>query len=145
MTGYIATSRTCRSIRAGRVTSTFFGRGSDTPMVTGAGTNFEYGATIGGDGDGLTLDSTAGIITTVDLELAFHNRGSFPITNSKCTANSVVLANVIGYTGTLTNAGLPTCIVTNIEEGSFKISIINQAVIYPSALNGAVKIGFLII
>lgn len=65
----------------------------------------------------------------------------FTVTNPFVTADSVVLANITDYSGSIGTAGLPQVIVDDIAAGSFKLVIVNGGA---NALNGTLKIGYAI-
>lgn len=65
----------------------------------------------------------------------------FTVTNPLVTADSVILANITDYSGTIGTNGLPQVIVDDITAGSFKLIIVNGGA---NALAGAVKIGYAI-
>ena len=65
----------------------------------------------------------------------------FTVTNSFVTADSIILANVTDYTGTIGTNGLPQVIVDNIVAGSFQLVLCNGGA---NVLAGAVKIGYTI-
>jgi hypothetical protein len=86
---------------------------------------------------GVTLNSPAGVIDTVSSTLATNGSTSFTVTNSFVDANSVVLSNIVNYSG---NAGAPFSRVQGVTSGSFSISIRN--VHAEQALNGVIKLAF---
>jgi hypothetical protein len=63
----------------------------------------------------------------------------FTVTNSYVTADSVILANITDYSGTIGSAGLPQVIVDDVVAGSFRLIIVNGGA---NALNGTLKIGY---
>lgn len=88
---------------------------------------------------GVTLNSPAGCVTTVS-QSCFNTTGSviFQVTNSSVTTDSLVLGNIVHYSGT----GTPLAHFRDVTTGSFKVSIQNA---HPSAaLNATVKIGYTI-
>jgi hypothetical protein len=91
------------------------------------------------EGAGVTLNNKGGIITTASLTIATNGQTTFTVTNSACFASSLVLANVVNYTG----AGLLTACVTTIASGSFGIRLQNCS--STTALNAVAKIGFIIV
>lgn len=86
---------------------------------------------------GVTLDSQCGSIRTVSAGTGAQNVQSFTVTNSKITVDSIVLANIIGYTG---STGLPHVYIDDITSGSFKTIIQNCST--SASLNGALTIGY---
>lgn len=65
----------------------------------------------------------------------------FNVTNPFVTADSIVIANVTDYSGTVGTNGLPQVIVDNITAGQFQLVICNGGA---NALNGTVRIGYTI-
>jgi hypothetical protein len=89
---------------------------------------------------GVTINSPGGDIITVSLGTAASTTaGQFTVTNSFVKADSVVLANIIDYTG---STGFPVILVDDVAAGSFKITVRN--VDTGAALNGIPTIGFAI-
>lgn len=88
----------------------------------------------------VTLNQPAGDIVTVSLSTAASTTaGQFTVNNSFVKADSVVLANIIDYTG---STGFPVILVDDVAAGSFKITVRN--VHTADALNGIPTIGFAI-
>jgi len=89
---------------------------------------------------GVTLNQPAGDVVTVSLTTAASTTaGQFTITNNYVRPDSVVLANILDYTG---STGFPVILVDDVALGSFKITVRN--VDNAAALNGVVTIGFAI-
>jgi len=89
---------------------------------------------------GVTLNQPAGDVVTVSLTTAASTTaGQFTVTNNYVKADSVVLANIIDYTG---STGFPVILVDDVALGSFKITVRN--VDTAAALNGVVSVGFAI-
>jgi hypothetical protein len=89
---------------------------------------------------GVTLNQPGGDVITVGLTTAaLTTAGQFTVTNSYVKADSVVLANIIDYTG---STGFPAILVDDVVAGSFKITVRNLH--STEVLNGAVTIGFAI-
>ena len=87
---------------------------------------------------GVTLNTQCGAIRTVSAATGAQSAQSFTVTNSDITVNSIVLANIIGYTG---STGLPHVYVDDITSGSFKTVIQNCST--SASLNGALNIGYM--
>lgn len=88
----------------------------------------------------VTLNQPAGDIITVSLSTAASTTaGQFTVNNSFVKADSIVLANIIDYTG---STGFPVILVDDVAAGSFKITVRN--VDTAAALNGIPTIGFAI-
>lgn len=86
---------------------------------------------------GVTLNSQCGSIRTVSAATGAQSVQSFIVTNSNITIDSVILANIIGYTG---STGLPHVYIDDITSGSFKTIIQNCST--SASLNGALNIGY---
>jgi hypothetical protein len=89
----------------------------------------------------VTLNTYAGKITTFDLgSIASHARASFVVNNDKCLASSIVLCNVIDFSGS-TNRYLH-CGVDNIAANQFEIVLMNSS---GYTLDGTVVLAFMIV
>lgn len=87
---------------------------------------------------GVTLDTTAGQITTDATSLAAAAEATFVVTNNKCTAKCVpVIAIASGSTGGVLIAG-----VSAVADGSFSITYTNTGA---SAETGASVINFVLL
>lgn len=84
-------------------------------------------------------NGNSGVITTFAASALANATHTFTVTHPSCLTTSIVLVNVVSYTGT----GLPNVIVNNRLGGSFDIIIQNLAGV--DALNAAMRIGFLIL
>lgn len=93
---------------------------------------------------GVTCAGNAGIISTVSSTLAAGSSTSFTVTNPRARASSLVLANIVGYTG---NAGHPLVRVSSVTSGSYSLTLTNMfdAATSGSALNGVVRIGYAVL
>lgn len=87
-----------------------------------------------------TLNSPAGVITTVSSTLATNGNASFTVNNSYVNSSSVVLGNIVNYSG---SNGAPFARVQNIASGSFGVVIRNVDDVNP--LNGIIKFGFTVL
>jgi FMN-dependent NADH-azoreductase len=89
----------------------------------------------------VTAQGHTGLITTVSLNLAAANAGTFTVNNTAVDADSAVLVGICNYSGT---TGFPTVRVNNCIAGtSFDIVVLN---VHASvALNGVLKIGFMLL
>lgn len=85
-----------------------------------------------------TINTEYGTITTESLTTAAAGSQALTITNSKCTANSMVMAVLSGYSGT----GTPVITKVVPAAGSFVITVHNLA--GAAALNAALTIKFVI-
>lgn len=90
------------------------------------------------DGQALRITSAADYSTAAGAADT-----AFTVNNSVVTPSSVVIARVIGYTGTLSTNGLPDCIVTNVTNGSFDLQVINNH--DSNALDGTITFGVLVL
>jgi len=89
---------------------------------------------------GVALEYPAGEIATVSLTTAASTTaGTFTVTDSYVKADSLVLANIVDYTGT---TGFPAILIDDVVAGSFKVTVRNLDT--AAALNGVVTIGFAI-
>lgn len=88
---------------------------------------------------GVTINASAGVITTVSSTIAAGGTATFTVTNSKCTSSSVILLMADGSntTGTL------IADASNIGNGSFKINLKN--IHASAAFNNILKFHFLIV
>lgn len=84
----------------------------------------------------VSVNASAGVITTVSSTLAANTNATFTVNNNKVDADSVVLANICNYSGT----GYPVLHVHDIQAGSFKIVLRNVS--DAAAFNAVLKINF---
>lgn len=87
----------------------------------------------------VTLPSTSGIITTVSATTATNGSSIFTASHPSVTVNKVVLANIVGYTGT---QGSPS-VRLSTASGSFSVIIQNHNDTAP--LNGSLRIAYCIL
>ena len=88
----------------------------------------------------VTLNQPGGDVITVSLTTAASTTaGQFTVNNNFVKADSLVLANIIDYSGT---TGFPVILVDDIVAGSFKVTVRNLHT--ADALDGIVSIGFAI-
>jgi hypothetical protein len=88
---------------------------------------------------GVTTNARSGKITTITpLEIGSHLTETFTVTNSECTADSIVLCSVISYAGAFDFH----CRADNITSGSFDIVMTNST---GGPLNAVGVIGFIVI
>ena len=89
---------------------------------------------------GVTLNAASGVVTMFTATTAADASSSFTGTNSYVGVGSQLIVCVQDYSGT---TGLPTVIVDNISNaGTFVITLNNVG---NAALNGIVKVGFMVI
>ena len=82
----------------------------------------------------------AGVITTVSSTLAADATTTFLVSNPHVNSSSVVILTINNYSG---NQGLPTARVQSVSAGQFNVVLSN--VHSSAALNGIVKIGYLVL
>jgi len=88
----------------------------------------------------VVLNAAAGIVTMFTSTLAASGFQAFTVTNSYVGVGSQLIVCVQDYSGT---TGLPSVIVDNISDaGTFVITLKNVG---NAALNGIVKVGFMVI
>jgi hypothetical protein len=90
----------------------------------------------------VVANTAAGAITTQTATTATTATDSFTVTNATCAATSVVLANIVSYSGTYITNGIPVVGVSSIGAGSFQIDITNAGT---NALNGTFVIHFIVV
>ena len=88
----------------------------------------------------VTVNASAGIITTVSQTLAASATARFQVNNSEVDANSAVFATVVGYASGST--GIPHVYVDDVQANQFDIVVAN--VHASSALNALVEISFVV-
>jgi len=88
----------------------------------------------------VSINASAGIISTVSTTLTTNGTALFAVSNSHVEPESVVLANIVNYSG---NQGAPSVRVQSITQGSFSVSLRNGS--WTDALNGVVKVGYLVL
>ena len=86
---------------------------------------------------GVTINSYAGVITTVSATTAAGSNAAFTVTNSKVTTASKILLSV-QHPG----AGVPVLVIDTLANGSFAIRIYNVGA---AAFNNVLKINFLVL
>lgn len=89
---------------------------------------------------GVTIDSPCGYVQTVSTTLVTQGQASFTVSNAYVDPSSIVIGNIINYSG---NQGSPVAIIDNITNEAFSVIITNTA--NTGALNGNIRIGFLVI
>lgn len=86
---------------------------------------------------GVTLNSHCGKVVTVSTNLATGGNLAFSVSNNKVFADSLVMANIVQYTG---SNGQPCIYVDDITTGSFSVHVMNGH--HTVALNGGLHIAF---
>jgi len=87
----------------------------------------------------VTLNASAGIVTLYPSILSPYGGYGISVFNTYVGAGAIVLTSIQDYSGT---TGLPNVIVVGVSDGMFSIVLLNGGT---SALNGIVKVGFLIV
>lgn len=89
----------------------------------------------------VTINDHFGMITTEDLTTAQNAIETITLTNSKIAATSIVLVMVANGTNT---QGTPMLGLVTPEAGTCTIKVVNKHAT-SQALNGTLKLGFLVI
>lgn len=85
----------------------------------------------------VTINQPGGEITTFSIaSLAADSSATFTVNNSYVKADSIILANINDWTGTL---GFPAMIVDDVVAGSFKVTVRNVGTV---TADGTINIGF---
>ena len=92
---------------------------------------------------GVTANGNAGVITTQAASAAASASDTFTVTNSSVTASSVILLQIMDYSGTLGTNGAPIVYGANVAAGSFDIVLYNADA--ANALAGTFDIGYQVI
>jgi hypothetical protein len=88
----------------------------------------------------VTIDSPAGTITTVNAVIAAGDTEGFDVLNSTITSTSIVIANIVDYSGVYVTQGLPGLNIQNITNGQFSVRITNAG---SNGTDGVLKINFI--
>lgn len=87
-----------------------------------------------------TCNGTRGSVVTGTLTTAAATNATYVINNSLVNASSIVICDVLAYSGTLVTNGYPMVMVCTPAAGTITVNITN---VHPSnALNGTLTIGF---
>lgn len=93
---------------------------------------------------GVQVDKPAGVITTVSSTLAAGAFAKFTVTCSFATATSVILCNIVDYSGAIDGSnGQPEVFIDNRTAGTFDIVLFNSDA--TQALAGIVQIAYAIL
>jgi len=87
----------------------------------------------------VTLNVACGRITTFNSAAPGGTGFQFTVNNAAVDAESVIVANIVNYTGAYLTNGIPLLVIGNVVPGSFVFGIYNQGA---NAFNGAFTIGF---
>ena len=90
----------------------------------------------------VTSNTLSGVITTVTATNSGQASEIFTVNCSVCTSTSIILTNVLGYSGTYDTNGHPDTVVDDVANGSFNIVVVNND---NSALDGVLNIGYMIV
>lgn len=85
---------------------------------------------------------TSGLITTVAATTAADAVSTFTVTNANVLASSLVVLNLVNYSGAVVTNGVPLLIVSAIDTGSFVVNLVNVGT---AALAGTVSLAFFIL
>lgn len=87
-----------------------------------------------------TCNGTRGSVVTGTLTTAAATNATYVINNSLVNVSSIVICDVLAYSGTLVTNGYPMVMVCTPGAGTITVNITN---VHPSnALNGTLTIGF---
>lgn len=127
-----------------QITSTH-SSGGVTLNTGSGGVNFPRGtiAQAGALTNGVTLNLSSGIISTINTSLAALGTAVFTVINNRVVAGSVITVSIVSYTGTYFTNGLPVVNIDAIAGGSFDIRIINYHA--ANILSGIVQISFIVV
>lgn len=89
------------------------------------------------DSTPVTVNASAGSITTVSLTLAADTNETFTVNNNQVFTTSSILVSVLNYSGN----GVPHVYVVSVANGSFVLAIAN---IGTSTMNAVMKIAFVV-
>ena len=107
------------------------------PQVTKGTVTVATAATAG------TLNASAGVITITSATTASTESQSLTLTNSHCSPDSVVIATIVSYGGTVGTDGFPSIQVTP-ASGSFDLTVVNESVT-TEPLSGNLVVSFMIV
>lgn len=90
------------------------------------------------------IDAMSGVITTPSLSTGEGEAATtMTINNKYVSAQSIVLAQIVAYSGTLDTNGYPALFVSAISDGSFALTVANLDA--AQDLSGTVTIQFVVI
>jgi hypothetical protein len=87
----------------------------------------------------VSINASAGVITTVSSTLAPDNVATFTVNNNKVDTDSIIVANICDFDG----LGVPLIFVKDVAAGSFKIVIRNIHGV--DSFNNVIKINFAVL
>jgi hypothetical protein len=90
-----------------------------------------------------TINAVLGKFTSATLTTAANTAATLTVSNNLVTANSMVTAEIINYSGTLVNNGIPQRVKVVPGSGTITITIVNTHA--SNALNGTVTIQFMVL
>lgn len=91
---------------------------------------------------GVTLNASAGVITTVAASLGGGTGAAFNLSNTYITPTSVVIPSIAKYNGTWGTNGIPVVAVQGQSNSVATIELINVGA---NALAGTVEIAYVVI
>jgi hypothetical protein len=92
---------------------------------------------------GVTLNTIAGVITTAASTLTAATTTNFTLTNSNITRDSIVVAQVVGFSGNLGTNGNPAVTATYVSAGQVIIQLSNLHATNATGAN-SIKIAFIV-
>ncbi len=107
-----------------------------SPPLFTTGTNTQVGSAF-------TLNTQAGVLTTLGSTLAAGGGSDLTFNNSNITASSRIYLTISDYSATPGSNGIPMVAVASITNGSCVIRLMNGH--SSAALGGTVKISFLVL
>jgi hypothetical protein len=87
---------------------------------------------------GVTVNASAGVITTVSSTLAANASATFIVTNDKVVPSSVVVVT----SNSSASAGLAVATLTDVRDGDFSVTITN---LHATTLDDVVEIHFVVV
>lgn len=89
---------------------------------------------------GVTINAICGQITTNNASLAAEASAKFTVTNSKVSSTDVVVVSFSDAVALNTDV-----VVTDVADGSFELTVINNNVAAGTAETGAIVINFMVL
>lgn len=112
-----------------------------TAMIKSQGNSFGPTCTATGASP-QTCNALRGTVTTGTLTTAAVTNAAYTINNSTVTTSSIVMCKDLAYSGTLVTNGEPVIMSCVPGAGTITVNITN--VHATAAMNGTVKIGFIV-
>lgn len=92
----------------------------------------------------VTINSSAGAITTADDTIASDAHFTFTVTNSEVALEDTIVLSIRSYDATYGTNGMPGLFVSAVADGSFDITIHNQLQA-ANSIDGIFVINFVVI